>query len=480
MKTKPKEPGRQGEADQPPPSRIPTSTLVVAVLGLFLAPILAHAQGAEIPADLHGAHFWLWPSLIALPLLILANATFVAAETALDVLRGSHLRALEKDDTNARRIEAFLDDRANAIAGVTLCRQTVVWWLVIISIIPAIGITQAFNLGNDMSKVFLIWLAVGIPIAFLNMVFGELLPKTYASKHPVNTLTRLFKPVHFFSKLFYWPGTAMTSIASIFTQRFGSRASFVVQNLAEEEIKSIAETAEQSGEIEKEERELLHSVFEFTDTVAKEIMTPRVDIDAIELDSSVESVIEAIKASGRSRLPIYEHTDDQIIGFIHAKDLLGMPVDAPMNLRTILRPVAFVPETKNLHDLLRELQATRSQMAIVQDEHGGTSGLVTIEDIVEELFGDIQDEYDRETPDIVKNGSGWIVNGRLNLYDFNSEVGASLESEEFDTVGGYVFGLFGRMPIQGDAVESEGLNFRVDDTNGRRIVRLHVEALISK
>lgn len=142
-----------------------------------------------------------------------------------------------------------------------------------------------------------------------------------------------------------------------------------------------------------------------------------------------------------------------------------------------MRPALFVPENKNLHELLKELRSSRGQMAVVQDEFGGTAGIVTIEDIVEELVGDIVDEYDVEEPQIMLNGQGYLVDGKVNIYDLNNKIGSRFESDVFDTVGGYVFGLFGRQPQKGESLEADGYRFTVEDTDGRRIVKLHVAPL---
>jgi putative hemolysin len=250
-------------------------------------------------------------------------------------------------------------------------------------------------------------------------------------------------------------------------------------NQAEEEIKNLVETAQETGEIEVEEKELLHSVFEFSDTVAREVMTPRVDLEAMRVTSDPMELVELIKKTGKSRIPLYEETDDQIIGIVHAKDLLMavLKTDRP-SLRKIMRPAIFVPENKSLNELLREMRQSRSEMAIVQDEFGGTSGIVTTEDIVEELVGEIVDEYDVEEPEIVKvDGDCYLVHGKVHVDDVNDTLGSELVSEEFDTIGGYVFGVFGRQPKRDEKIESDGLRFTVVEADGRKIKRLKIEKL---
>jgi CBS domain containing-hemolysin-like protein len=194
--------------------------------------------------------------------------------------------------------------------------------------------------------------------------------------------------------------------------------------------------------------------------------------------SNPADVIRVIQDSGHSRIPLYEDTDDQIVGIIHAKDLLTAVIaspDAPVSLRRLMRPALFVPENKNLHELLREMRTMKNQLAVVQDEFGGTAGIVTIEDIVEELVGDIVDEYDNEEPEVVSTASGFLVEGKAHLDDVNEQVGSDFESEDFDTIGGYVFGLFGRQPDVGESISVEGHRFVIVDTDGRRILKMRIE-----
>jgi CBS domain containing-hemolysin-like protein len=246
----------------------------------------------------------------------------------------------------------------------------------------------------------------------------------------------------------------------------------------EEEIKTLAESGEESGQIESDERELIHSVFEFADTVAREIMTPRVDLDAMPVKSDPADVVRVIEETGHSRIPLYEATDDDILGVVHAKDLLGaMAQGRTVELRKLIRPVLTVPEGKGLRELMGEMRAARTQMAIVQDEFGGTAGVVTVEDIVEELVGDIVDEYDAEESDIVPVEDGWLVSGKTHLDELNDRIGSEFDTNEFDTIGGFVFGQFGRQPKEGEFVEVDLYRFTVNETDGRRVQQLRIEPI---
>ena len=482
MKKRSKSSGRPGEVDYPPPPRRASSNIGSGrvVLGLVAVPYVALAQsGQGTPLEIDPfIRATLWPALVWILALIFINAVLTASETAMTLLRPSHARAMEKDEANSKKLNDLLAIRIEAIGGLALCRQTILWWIVISSLVPAVAVAKAAA-TNGVTFLTLLgwWLVIGIPIAAVNLIFGDLIPRTLSVQKPVQVALRLFRTTRIASLLFKVPSRTIMALASIFTNRFGARATFVVGNQAEEEIKSLAESAEQSGELEVGEKELLHSVFEFTDTIAREIMTPRVDMDALPITATVAELVATIQETGRSRIPIFESTDDQIIGFIHAKDLLAVRSEdakSPVNLRTLLRKVMFVPENKGIHDLLREMRVDRYQLAIIQDEFGGTAGLVTIEDIVEELVGEIVDEYDKEVPDVLTNGSGWIVAGKTNLYDLNSTIHSDFESDEFDTVGGYVFGLFGRQPNIGEKVRDGDFEFEVLEADGRRITSLHV------
>ena len=421
-------------------------------------------------------------------LLIILNAFFVAAEVAIDLLRPMHVKhTRETNPAQSDRLQKMIDNRPRYIASCTFGSQLSRIGMFLVGLIPAFGLvpwvsqqtgrdlSQGFSYGVFLGAAVLVWL----PIFLLNLVLGELVPKSYASLHPHRVATILYHFVQTFSVIFTGPAVLVTSIAGLLTARFGGKASFTMANQAEEEIKHLVESAEETGEIEGDEKELLHSVFEFTDTVAREVMTPRVDMDAVSIKSDPKDVIAVIQRSGHSRIPLYEETDDQIVGIIHAKDLLMATLQngGKVNLRSLMRPALFVPENKNLHELLAEMKSGKSQLAVVQDEFGGTAGIVTIEDIVEELVGDIQDEYDVEEPEMVETPDGLLVSGKTHVDDVSDMLGVELSSEEFDTIGGYVFGLFGRQPKDGESVVEANHRFTIAKSDGRRIDRLQIEKL---
>lgn len=276
-------------------------------------------------------------------------------------------------------------------------------------------------------------------------------------------------------KLLFGIAKVFVGVANMFARPAGGSATLRQSNLMEEEIRSLVDSAGETGEMESDETELIHSVLEFSDTIAREIMTPRTDLDAVPIDINPYDLVELIQESGHSRIPIFEGSDDDIVGIIHAKDLfLAMLRGKPVNISSLMRPPLYVTENKSIDDLLAEMRLSKSQLAVIKDEYGGTSGIVTIEDIIEELVGEIQDEHDDEDPEFTDSLEGFLVDGKTHLDDVNDEIGSTFESEDFDTIGGFVFGLCGRQPKLGEWLEHNGFQFNIVETDGKRIFKIRI------
>ncbi|TGU69942.1 HlyC/CorC family transporter [Geomonas terrae] len=243
------------------------------------------------------------------------------------------------------------------------------------------------------------------------------------------------------------------------------------------EIQEIMDAGEEEGVINQEENAMIRSILTLGDSMVREIMLPRMEMSCVSIQDEVSEVLKSIIASGHSRLPVYEGTIDNVIGLIYAKDLLrywGEPDDA-IELRKLIRAPFFVPETKNLEELLHDFKKRRVHMAVVIDEYGGTAGLVTIEDLLEEIVGDIQDEYDLETERLSVQGDGSIVaDGRLTIEEVEEHFHVSIEKDNFETVGGLIFHLTGRIPLAGEVIESETLILTVLEADERRIAKVHI------
>jgi CBS domain containing-hemolysin-like protein len=339
-------------------------------------------------------------------------------------------------------------------------------------------LTSAALLGALLRNLVGVWgFVIGLVLQFvLFFVIGEVVPKTYAVQNndraalrvsgPLAFLTR-FTPLRFLSR-------GLIGLANLVLPGKGlKRGPFV----SEDDIRAAADVAADEQEIEREERKLIHSIFEFGDTVVREVMLPRPDMVAISSDATIEQGIQRAIEGGFSRIPAYETDTDHIIGLVYLKDLVrhyqndegGEPV------RLALREAKFVPEQKRVAELLREMQQEQFHMAIVVDEHGGTAGLVTMEDLLEEIVGEITDEYDIEEPRVVHlPGGGLQVPGRTPIDDVNDELGIELPDDEWDTVGGLVFNLLGKVPDEGETVPFQGHEFRAARVQGQRILTVEI------
>ncbi len=251
--------------------------------------------------------------------------------------------------------------------------------------------------------------------------------------------------------------------------------------VTEEELKTLVNASEQGGMLEQDERQMIFSVFQFGDTLAREIMVPRIDVLALEAHTPLHQAVDVLLESGFSRVPVYEETVDNIIGLLYAKDLLRVwrQGDKTGSLRDMLRPARFTPEAKKVDDLLEEMQSQRIHQAIVVDEYGGVAGLVTLEDIIEEIFGEIQDEFDEAEEMLYQRISDeeYIFQARIDLDDFNEVMGSHLVKDEAETLGGLIYTRIGRVPKTGEQVEENGLLLTVEQISGRRIRKIRARCL---
>jgi CBS domain containing-hemolysin-like protein len=250
-------------------------------------------------------------------------------------------------------------------------------------------------------------------------------------------------------------------------------------SVTEDELKSLVDAGQQDGVLEQEEREMIYSIFQLGDTLAREIMVPRIDITALDVQTPFDQAVDSLLQSGNSRVPVYENSIDHILGVLYAKDLLRVwrQHDQLTSLRDLLRPAYFIPEAKKVDELMAEMQSQRVHLALVVDEYGGLAGLVTLEDIVEEIVGEIQDEFDRaEDLPYQKIGQGeYQFQGRVGLDDFNEVMGSSLPSDEAETLGGFIFNRIGHVPAAGESVRVDNLMLTVTQVNGRRIRKVRAQ-----
>ncbi|MFN7172670.1 MAG: hemolysin family protein [Fimbriimonadaceae bacterium] len=414
---------------------------------------------------------------------LLATWLSSAARSALANLKSVHIKALLEDgEPYAKVLEKMHKEKAILTTSLFVTSVLSVSGLTVVvaGFIINLLYLEPFR-GPSSGEDLFVWVLIYLIGSAIVLLFPAALVSNAASlgeAHPVDTSRRLSWFSRSAGALFYAFSWVYNQLFVRSLNLYSKRQTFVIENEAEEELMDFVESAEQSGAIEEEQTELLRSAIEFTETVAREVMTPRVDLNAVPRECSLEEAATLIQQTGHSRLPVYEGTDDEIVGIVHAKDLLQALAKQLVGQRATvsdyMRPAFFVPENKMVQEVLKDMKQNKTQMVVVRDEFGGTAGIVTAEDILEELVGEIVDEYDTEEPDVHQIDNGWNVSGRLNLDDLNHEIDAGIESDEFDTIGGYVFGLFGRQPTLGESVEDDLFVFTVTDTDGRRILRLDI------
>ena len=407
-----------------------------------------------------------WLLVAAIGTLFLASIWIALVETAFT--RMSRVRALaleEEGNRGAGRLARMLEHPERTL--------NVIYLLALFC-----QLTTGSLVGLVLSRVVGAWgFVIGIASQFiLFFVFGEVAPKTYALQHTDGAALRNSRLLEFLSNFppLRWASRGLIGAANlIIPGRQPKEGPYVT----EEEIRTMADVAADEEAIERDERKLIHSIFEFGDMVVREAMTPRTDMVSIDADASIEDGITWAIAGGFSRIPAYEESNDNIIGIVFLKDLVSLARASKRNepVRTALRDAVFVPEQKRVAELLREMQTKQFHMAIVIDEYGGTSGLVTLEDLLEEIVGDITDEYDMEEPTVEHLPGGALrVPGGTSIDDVSDELGVELPDTEWDTVGGLVFNLLGHVPDEGECVRFQGLEFCTERVKGRRIVSVHI------
>ena len=315
-------------------------------------------------------------------------------------------------------------------------------------------------------------LVPGLVAALLLAVAGRVLPRALVSVRPEGSallLVRLYAVVDVLFRPFTWlVRRLLTRISEDASSDF----------VAAEEFKAVSEESEETPRLEDEKRELLHSIFEFGGTTAKEVMVPRIDMIMAEASTPRREILDLVAEHGHSRIPVYEESVDKIIGVVHVKQLIesGRLVADDTPVREFVRPVMFVPESKKIDELLREFQERKSHLTIVVDEYGGTAGMATLEDVLEELVGEIEDETDtEETLFEVQPDGSYLVAAKIDLDDLNEQLSLHLPTENSDTLGGFIYELVGKVPTAGEKVDYNGLRFRIERVHGQRIVRVRIE-----
>jgi putative hemolysin len=383
--------------------------------------------------------------------------------------------------TNSR--ESHFRDEADAEASGGPARLHITYQLSLTLIrfaIVAVSL-RLFELTRPDSSLYTanvaLYIAILLPLAFVTMTLGDLVPAAIASNRADSLARWVMLPMRGLIFALAPLVEVMLGVSRLFSSLFGSGG--LVNVTTEEEIMTLVDAGQKDGVIEHREKEMIYSVLQFGETIARELMVPRIDVVSLDIDTPVEEAANEIINSGHSRIPVYQEDIDNIKGLLYAKDILNVlhgDKPRPASIGELLRPAYFVPESKRADVLFKELQARKIHMAIVVDEYGGMAGIVTIEDLIEEIVGDIQDEFDiHEEAEYVKiNDDEYTVDAGINLDDFNELIKVELTAEDSDTLGGYILSKLGRVPSQGEVIEEETLSVRISVVEGQRIRKVHV------
>ena len=421
--------------------------------------------------------------ILIILVLILINGFFVAAEIAFVSVRRTRLDELaEAGDRGAKRAQVLMRDPGRFLAVI----QVAITFLgALASAVAAVSIVTVVSeplrqitfLADYADTIALLF--VTSIVAIVSIVLGELIPKGLALGNPDRIARTVSGPITIFAKLVSPLVAVLVALTKLISKPFGIDPTRTPE-LSAAEIRLIVEQGSQQGVLEAEEEQMISAVMSLSDSKLHEVMVPRIDIAAIDQEASFDDAVTLVLTEGHSRTPLYKESIDHIVGILYAKDLLRIiAAGGPRpRLRDIMRPALFVPESQAVDDLLNELQRRRVHMAIVLDEYGGTAGLVTIEDLLEEIVGDIQDEFDEEEPMkvILRDGEA-ILDGRADIDEMGELVDPPLEledDEEYDTVGGFVYHRIGRVPVVGDTVAVDPFTIMVIKVTGRRVGKVRV------
>lgn len=426
----------------------------------------------------------LWGGL-SLALLLIVSGFLSSARAALSTARRQVLREqAERGNRQAAQALGVAEDSTRVLSTFRLANlltHFLVAGLLGVLVLPWIVSWLQTVLPFTQPTAYAISYVAIIPLgALIIFLLGEALPEIIVSRDPTEWAIRLAGPAQLTVSVLSPLVVMVAGLRRALASPFGAdvdRAALVT----EEEIMTLVDAGEEEGSIELEEKEMIYSIFQLDETLAREIMVPRIDIVALEIDTPLEEALRLIIEAGHSRIPVFEESLDKINGLLYAKDLLEIWRDGQtrVDLKRILRPALFVPESKRVSDLLHELQNAKVHMAVVIDEYGGTAGVVTIEDIVEEIVGEIFDEYDEAAEDTyeVVSRDEYIFDGRIDLDDFNRLLDMSLPDELGDTLAGFIYGQLGKVPDEGDIIETDRMQLEVLNVVDRRIRKVRIKLL---
>lgn len=407
-----------------------------------------------------------WKIVILIICLVL-SALFSASETALMSLSKIRVKQMiENREKGANRINKLLSDPSRLLSAILIGNNVVN--IGASSLMTSLAIDAFGNTG--------VGVATGI-MTLLILVFGEITPKSLAANNSEKISVRLSGFIEFVTNLLTPISFVLNIITDFLVKLLGGEVDKKKPFITQEELKTIVNVSYKEGVLEGEEKDMIYNVFDFSDSQVNDVMVPRTEIVAIDVDLPYEEIIKIINKEQYSRIPVYENTIDNIIGILYVKDLLFLDVnkESPFDLRKYIRQPYFTPEYKSIKELFKEMRTNRNHMVVIIDEYGGTEGIVTIEDVVEEIVGDIEDEYDKKIKEIeVIKEDEYLVNGNVRIDIINELIGTHIESEDFDTIAGFVIGIIDRLPEAGEEIEYENIRFIIENIDRNRIKKIRI------
>lgn len=407
--------------------------------------------------------------VIILVIFLMLSSFFSASETALMSISKIKVRHMIESKVKGAEIISKLLDNPGRLLGTILVGNNIV------NIgASAIATSLAISYLGDKG----VGIATGV-MTLLVLVFGEITPKSLAAAHAESIATKVAKPIYTLSFVLNPVVLVLTKITNTIINLLGGEISDHRPYITEEELKTMVDVGHEEGIIEGEEHQMIHNVFEFTDLQVKEVMIPRTSISAIEVTAGYHEVIEIFRKEQYSRIPVFEESIDQIIGILYLKDLFfRLDKENEFDLKQLLRKTITTFETKRVVDLFEEMRSQQVQIAVVKDEYGGTAGIITMQDIIEEIFGDIDDEYDSDEHMIDKISDDiYLFEGLARLDDVNDTLLTSYESEHYETIGGFLIGHIGRFPNKGEVILLKDWKCTVLELHKSRIKKIRMERI---
>lgn len=407
--------------------------------------------------------------IVLLIVLLILSGFFSMSETALMALSKIRIRHLVEEGVKEAKLVEKLTENPNKLLGGILIGNNIVN-IGASSIATSLAV-RIFGADSDMA----IAISTGV-MTVLVLIFGEITPKSIAKQKSEQVALKVSKPIQFCVGVFKPFVIIFTTISSIFIKILGADPKATEPFITEEELKTMVGVSEEEGVLEDVEKEMIFNVFDFADSQVKDVMIQRVDVTAIDINDDYKEILRVIKEEQFSRIPVYDDSIDNIIGVLNVKDLIiAGERKGEFKVKDYMREAFFTFEFKKITELFNEMKKTRNHLAIVLDEYGGTVGIVTIEDLIEEIVGDIEDEYDQERDmiEVIKEDE-YIVDGSSRLDDVSELIGINMESEEFDSVGGLIIGALGRIPEDKEEVIIDRIKFIVEEVDKNRIKKVRI------